>query len=51
MEGGLVVQEDMKFRGAEVSVKMELEESLLTVEISDVLTADQWRGEFDAACE
>ncbi|XP_063058827.1 centrosomal protein CCDC61 [Engraulis encrasicolus] len=49
MEGGLVVQEDMKFRGAEVSVKMELEESLLTVEISDVLTADQWRGEFDAA--
>ena len=51
MEVGTVVQEEMKFRGVEFSIKTELEEGLLTVEISDVMTADQWRGEFDPACE
>ncbi|XP_076129950.1 centrosomal protein CCDC61 isoform X1 [Alosa pseudoharengus] len=49
MEVGTVVQEEMKFRGVEFSIKTELEEGLLTVEISDVMTADQWRGEFDPA--
>ncbi|TRY97905.1 hypothetical protein DNTS_034132 [Danionella cerebrum] len=45
---GTVVQE-MKFRGTEFAVKVELTERLLTVEISDVVSADQWRGEFDPA--
>ncbi|XP_056587268.1 centrosomal protein CCDC61 isoform X2 [Triplophysa dalaica] len=49
MEVGTVVQDDMKFRGAEFAVKVELAERLLIVEISDVVTADQWRGEFDPA--
>ncbi|KPP73088.1 coiled-coil domain-containing protein 61-like [Scleropages formosus] len=39
----------MEFRGAEFSVRAEMEEELLVVEISDSLTADQWRGEFDPA--
>lgn len=51
MEVGTVVQEEMKFRGAEFAVKVELAERLLIVEISDVVTADQWRGEFDPACK
>lgn len=46
---GTVVQDEMKFRGAEFAVKVELAERLLIVEISDVVTADQWRGEFDPA--
>uniref|UniRef100_A0A671LVC0 Centrosomal protein CCDC61 n=1 Tax=Sinocyclocheilus anshuiensis TaxID=1608454 RepID=A0A671LVC0_9TELE len=49
MEVGKVVQEEMKFRGAEFAVNVELAERLLIVEISDVVTADQWRGEFDPA--
>lgn len=48
---GTVVQDEMKFRGAEFAVKVELAERLLIVEISDVVTADQWRGEFDPACK
>lgn len=51
MEVGTVVQEEMKFRGVEFSIKIELDEGLLTVEISDVMTADQWKGEFDPACK
>ncbi|KAK7131208.1 hypothetical protein R3I94_016363 [Phoxinus phoxinus] len=46
---GTVVQDEMKFRGAEFAVKVELAERLLIVEISDVVTSDQWRGEFDPA--
>uniref|UniRef100_A0A673N1A5 Centrosomal protein CCDC61 n=1 Tax=Sinocyclocheilus rhinocerous TaxID=307959 RepID=A0A673N1A5_9TELE len=49
MEVGTVVQEEMKFRGAEYAVRVELAERLLIIEISDVVTADQWRGEFDPA--
>uniref|UniRef100_A0A8B9R3A2 Centrosomal protein CCDC61 n=1 Tax=Astyanax mexicanus TaxID=7994 RepID=A0A8B9R3A2_ASTMX len=49
MEVGTVVLEEMKFRGVEFAVKVELQDRLLTVEISDVLTADQWKGEFDPA--
>ncbi|XP_030638650.1 centrosomal protein CCDC61 [Chanos chanos] len=49
MEVGKVVQEEMVFRGVEFAVKVVLEEGLLIVEISDVATADQWRGEFDPA--
>lgn len=43
------MQEEMKFRGSEFAVKVEMAERLLIVEISDVVTADQWRGEFDPA--
>ncbi|CAL8401655.1 unnamed protein product [Boreogadus saida] len=45
-----VVEEDLVFRGVEFSVKVETENGLLAVEISDAKTADQWRGEFDPAC-
>ncbi|KAM9788354.1 centrosomal protein CCDC61 [Neosynchiropus ocellatus] len=41
--------EDLVFRGVEFAVKMEVDKGLLTVEISDASTADQWRGEFDPA--
>lgn len=49
MEVGSTVLEDIVFRGVEFSVKIELEERILIVEISDPMTADQWRGEFDPA--
>ncbi|XP_016133136.1 centrosomal protein CCDC61 isoform X2 [Sinocyclocheilus grahami] len=49
MEVGTVVQEEMTFRGAEYAVKVEMAERLLIIEISDVVTAAQWRGEFDPA--
>lgn len=43
--------EDLVFRGVEFAVKMEVDNGLLIVEISDSVTADQWRGEFDPACK
>ncbi|KAJ8405873.1 hypothetical protein AAFF_G00313100 [Aldrovandia affinis] len=49
MEVGSVVLADMEFRGVEFSVRLELEEEMLVVEIMDSVTADQWRGEFDPA--
>ncbi|XP_041865262.1 centrosomal protein CCDC61 isoform X2 [Melanotaenia boesemani] len=49
MEEGSEVMEDIVFRGVEFSVKIELDKHMLIVEISDSLTADQWRGEFDPA--
>ncbi|XP_059913695.1 centrosomal protein CCDC61 isoform X2 [Gadus macrocephalus] len=49
MEASSGVEEDLVFRGVEFSVKVEMENGLLVVEISDVKTADQWRGEFDPA--
>ncbi|XP_037543439.1 centrosomal protein CCDC61 [Nematolebias whitei] len=49
MEEGSEVMEDIVFRGVDFSVKMELDKNLLIVEISDSVTADQWRGEFDPA--
>ena len=51
MEVGSEVMEDIVFRGVEFTVKIELAKSLLIVEISDSMTADQWRGEFEPACE
>ncbi|XP_048838281.1 centrosomal protein CCDC61 [Brienomyrus brachyistius] len=41
------VQADMDFRGSEFTVRVEVEEELLVVEILDLTTAEQWRGEFD----
>ncbi|XP_040007361.1 centrosomal protein CCDC61 isoform X1 [Xiphias gladius] len=49
MEEGSEVTEDIVFRGVEFSVKIEVDKGLLMVEISDSMTADQWRGEFDPA--
>lgn len=51
MDEGSEVTEDMVFRGAEFSVKIEVDQRLLIVEISDLVTADQWRGDFDPACK
>lgn len=51
MEEGSEVMEDIVFRGVEFSVKIEVDKGLLIVEISDSATADQWRGDFDPACE
>ncbi|XP_061595932.1 centrosomal protein CCDC61 isoform X2 [Cololabis saira] len=49
MEERSEVLEDIVFRGVAFSVKMALDKGLLIVEISDSVTADQWRGEFDPA--
>ncbi|KAM7397774.1 hypothetical protein PAMA_005885 [Pampus argenteus] len=49
MEEGSEVMEDIVFRGVEFAVKIEAEKGLLIVEVSDSMTADQWRGEFDPA--
>lgn len=51
MEEGSEVIEDIIFRGVEFSVKIEVIKGVLIVEVSELLTADQWRGEFDPACE
>ena len=39
------------FRGIEYVVSMNVSPSTLRVEVEDRLTADQWRGSFDAACK
>uniref|UniRef100_A0A3B4H2I9 Centrosomal protein CCDC61 n=1 Tax=Pundamilia nyererei TaxID=303518 RepID=A0A3B4H2I9_9CICH len=49
MEEGSELMEDIVFRGVEFSVKMEVDKGLLIAEISDSMTADQWKGEFDPA--
>ncbi|KAM9385326.1 centrosomal protein CCDC61 isoform 2-T2 [Pholidichthys leucotaenia] len=49
MEEGSELMEDIVFRGVEFSVKTEVDKGVLIVEISDSVTADQWRGEFDPA--
>uniref|UniRef100_H3D2M7 Centrosomal protein CCDC61 n=1 Tax=Tetraodon nigroviridis TaxID=99883 RepID=H3D2M7_TETNG len=49
MEEGSEVIEDIIFRGVEFSVKIEVIKGVLVVEISELVTADQWRGEFDPA--
>uniref|UniRef100_A0A3Q3MB14 Centrosomal protein CCDC61 n=1 Tax=Mastacembelus armatus TaxID=205130 RepID=A0A3Q3MB14_9TELE len=49
MEEGSEVMKDIVFRGVEFAVKAEMDKGLLIVEISDSMTADQWRGEFDPA--
>nr|XP_020454391.1 coiled-coil domain-containing protein 61 isoform X2 [Monopterus albus] len=49
MEEGAEVMVDIVFRGVEFVVKIEVDRGLLIVEISNSMTADQWRGEFDPA--
>ncbi|MGH0119213.1 UNVERIFIED_CONTAM: hypothetical protein FKN15_013308 [Acipenser sinensis] len=49
MEAGQTVQAELEFRGAEFSVRVSSGAELLEVEVSDMLSADQWRGQFDSA--
>ncbi|XP_057676745.1 centrosomal protein CCDC61 isoform X2 [Corythoichthys intestinalis] len=49
MEAGSEVTENIAFRGVEFAVKVEVDNGVLLVEISDSKTADQWKGEFDPA--
>lgn len=51
MDAGSKLMEDIVFRGVEFSVRIEVDNGLLMVEISDLTTADQWRGEFNPACK
>ena len=39
------------FRGIEYIISMFLRGEVVIVEAEDRLTADQWRGEFDARCK
>ncbi|XP_016897068.1 centrosomal protein CCDC61 isoform X2 [Cynoglossus semilaevis] len=50
MKKDFKLMEDIVFRGVEYSVKYAVDNNLLTVEIEDLKTADQWRGEFEPAC-
>lgn len=45
------LQADCAFRHGGHTVRLTLARSALEVEVEAHLTADQWRGEFDAACE
>ncbi|XP_033881696.1 centrosomal protein CCDC61-like [Acipenser ruthenus] len=49
MEAGPSVQAELEFRGAEFSVRVSSGAEFLEVEVSDMLSADQWRGQFDSA--
>uniref|UniRef100_A0A8C5E732 Centrosomal protein CCDC61 n=1 Tax=Gouania willdenowi TaxID=441366 RepID=A0A8C5E732_GOUWI len=49
MDEGSEVMEELVFRGVEFSVKIEVDNGLLVVEVCDSMTADQWRGEFNPA--
>jgi hypothetical protein len=39
------------FRGIEYVVTMQISGDTVTLEVEDKLTADQWRGTFDANCK
>nr|XP_033811932.1 coiled-coil domain-containing protein 61 isoform X4 [Geotrypetes seraphini] len=43
------VQAEYVFRGVEHGVRISTDETLLEVEVEDIHTSDQWRGEFDTA--
>ena len=53
MEEDATVVATYIFRGIEYVVTMNIVNngSSLVVEVEDRLTADQWRGSFDAACK
>lgn len=51
MESDTSVSAAYIFRGIEYIVTMNVKnDNVLTVEVEDKLTADQWRADFDAAC-
>lgn len=45
------LQVDYVFRGVEHAVRVVVSGQVLELEVEDRMTADQWRGEFDANCE
>lgn len=45
------LQVDYMFRGVEHAVRVVVSGQVLELEVEDRMTADQWRGEFDASCE
>lgn len=45
------LQVDYVFRGVEHAVRVSVSGQVLELEVEDRMTADQWRGEFDASCE
>lgn len=45
------LQVDYIFRGVEHAVRVVVSGQVLELEVEDQVTADQWRGEFDANCE
>lgn len=45
------LQVDYVFRGVEHAVRVMVSGQVLELEVEDRMTADQWRGEFDANCE
>ena len=45
------LQVDYIFRGVEHAVRVTVSGQVLELEVEDRMTADQWRGEFDASCE
>ena len=45
------LQVDYVFRGVEHAVRVLVSGQVLELEVEDRMTADQWRGEFDASCE
>lgn len=49
----IVASRRQVFRGIEYVVKLVVnkEENQFSLEVEDRLTADQWRGQFDAKCE
>ena len=51
MEGEETVVATYVFGGNEFVLSMASSEGSLEVEVEDKMTADQWRGSFDAACE
>lgn len=51
MEQPAGLQVDYMFRGVEHAVRVVVSGQVLELEVEDRMTADQWRGEFDANCE
>lgn len=45
------LQVDYVFRGVEHAVRVVVSGQVLELEVEDRMTADQWRGAFDASCE
>ena len=39
------------FRGAEYAVSIEVDDTLLIIEVEEKATLNQWRGEFDIDCK
>lgn len=51
MEDDTSLSAPFVFRGSGYFVTVSVHDTLLTVEVEDRATADQWRNTFDATCE